>query len=288
MIWRESHLKLTRGRVGRVAVVGCAFALSVGLHPGPALGAGTLEVPQPEFAPPDDASLLSILYASLDVGTADEAADSFSTNTPAEEIAECMRDAGFQYEPIDELAGDPRWTLSAEDYAAQYGFGIVAQELGTYPREPDPNFDYVNSLSEGQRDAYFSAEQSCRGGDSAEGRERYYNAFNVALEQFRGNVAADEQIVDALGEWRGCMAAAGFDYESPQQMTESFYIAMNSSSSEALEGLGAEEVAVAVANVPCEAEYRAVYREVVAGRFDEFKELLDTAYESGAAPDAQG
>src|SRR5665647_915933 len=71
-----------------------------------------------------------------------------------EGIARCMREAGFEYIPDvpDQLSsGDDSWN---EEYAATYGFGISIETAPTAPLVPDPNADYVASLSEQGREAY--------------------------------------------------------------------------------------------------------------------------------------
>ena len=73
-----------------------------------------------------------------------------------EGVAECMREAGFDYIPDvpDQLSsgsGDDSWN---EEYAATYGFGISIETVPTAPLVPDPSADYVASLSEQGREAY--------------------------------------------------------------------------------------------------------------------------------------
>lgn len=245
----------------------------------------TVDARYPEFVPPDDPTLLSLVYANFNIGTAEEVRLSFTTNTPGEDIEVCMVEQGFDYGARDELEGDPRWTMSPEEYAATYGFGIVAQETGAYPSPPDPNAEYVTSLSAGQRDAYFRAEDACRLGPDAEERVRYFNAFAVAFEAFSGEVYLDDRAAEALESWQSCLADAGYQFESPQQMRESFYLRLGSAD---LDELQLEEITMASANVPCESAYKESHRDVVADGFDEFKELLAAAIESGAEPDAQG
>lgn len=269
-----------RRRVRSFAFAVCVGALAFGSGAG-ALGVGVA------FTPPDDAVLLSILYSNLGVGTPEELEQAFSLNTPEAEIAECMSSEGFEYEPGPDLPADPLASLEPAEFAAQYGFGIASQELGLLSAPIDPNFAYINSLSEGQRDAYYATFNECRGWVPGNDRDRYFNALTVAIEEVRGSIETSDPVVEALAVWRSCMASAGYEYESPMAMRESLYAELGSDSPD-LEGLLEREIAIAVANVPCEADYKATYRGAVTDRFDEFKVLLDSALESGAAPDAQG
>lgn len=250
-----------------------------------------VEVPEPPLDGSDsallydDAELLTRLYSLLQAGTAEETDLTLNGRVPQEEIAACMAEANFQYEPEDEMAGNPRWTMQPDDFAAQYGLGIIAVETDVYPRVEDPNLAYMQSLSEGQREAYYSALRECRLGDERDAQLVFFNAESVAIQQFHEVVTADDRVIAATEAWAACMAAAGFDYDEPQQMRQSFYSALNADD---LEALFAEEVAVAVANVPCEAEVIEVRRDVIASRFDEYKALLRSALDSGEVPEGQG
>jgi len=203
-----------------------------------------------------------------------------------------MLAAGFQYveglSPAASVAEDPRRTLSAEEFAAQFGLGVTAYDLGLIPFVADPNLEYRSSLSASQLDSYIRTETSCSGADDPE-QLSMGNALAVAVQQFRESIAADDRMVAAVGTWSGCLAASGFQFGNPQEMLESFYTRMNSRTGEVdLRALFDEEVAVAVANVACFDTYTATYRDVVLARFAQFEGLLATAIASGSAPDAQG
>lgn len=234
-----------------------------------------------------DADLLSRVYSGLEVGTPDEVAAAFTGQVSPNEIASCMAQASFQYEPDDPLAGDPRWTMSPEEFASQYGLGILAQATGQYPSVTGPNQAYVSSLSEGQRVAYTASLDACSTGDVGTDGLRFLNAYQAAFEQYRGLVTTDERVVDATATWSACMAAAGFDYDNPEQMRSTFWDAFSLSGDE-LEQRFNEEIAVAVANLPCEAAYTQTVREVAADRLDEFTTMIQSALDSGEVPDAQG
>src|SRR5665648_648942 len=73
-----------------------------------------------------------------------------------EGVAECMREAGFEYitDVPDQSTSSYGDDTSSEEWAATYGFGISIETVPTEPLVPDPNAEYVASLSEQGREAY--------------------------------------------------------------------------------------------------------------------------------------
>jgi len=234
-----------------------------------------------------------MLYWLMGVGNEQESVISLTVGNAREaDVALCMGDAGFQYQtgptPEDQARFDPRQTMPADEYAASYGFGIAAPELGLTPALPaDPNMDYISSLSQGQSDAYYQTHRVCSS-PAPDDPFRNSNAWNAALEQFRGAADADESVVSAYATWRGCMATAGFDHDTPNSMRMSFYARLSGVDRAGLEQLHIDEVAAATANVSCEAALNATRREVITARSNEFRGLFDAAVTRGVAPEAQG
>lgn len=86
-----------------------------------------------------------------------------------EAVAHCMNEAGFEYVPDVPNASDQTTHDTSpspapgeeEDWAATWGFGISIDTSPLYadasPEVPDPNADYVASLSEAGRQAYDDA-----------------------------------------------------------------------------------------------------------------------------------
>ena len=254
----------------------------------------TQSTPDPAIAGSgEDARLL--LYANalvLQVITREEMVAFLSENVSESEIESCMNAAGFEYVPEqtaeENVAEDIRYSVSPEEYAATYGLGITGWDLGVIPPlRPPRNQATEWAMTDSERNAYNAARGQCGGMFDPERRARS-NAVNIAAEQFRPVVDADPAAVAALAEWQGCMSSAGYDFDTPMQMQESFYARMNGGSGESLESIFDDEVRVAVANVPCESAYTSVRREVITTRFAEFKAFFDSALASGAAPEAQG
>lgn len=242
----------------------------------------------------EDARLLTYAYAlgGLYEISREEAVAFLSENIPENEIESCMNSAGFEYipeqSPEEMIATDIRYSMSPEEYAAKYGLGIVGADLGVIPplREPR-NQTAESAMTASERDAYQASLGQCRGMWDPE-RRSWSNAINVAMEQFRPVVDADPRMATALADWQSCLASAGFDFDSPMQMRESFYARMNTNRTESLEAIFDDEIRVAVANVPCEAGHDAARRQVISERLPELKAIVDAARASGAAPEGNG
>lgn len=72
------------------------------------------------------------------------------------------------------------------------------------------------------------------------------------------------------------MAESGYDYDSPRSMRDWFQAADGD-----LEELLDEEIRVAVANLPCQADYDDSARAAIADHLDEFKSMLQTVEVDG-------
>jgi len=242
-----------------------------------------------------DALLLARLYTLLEVGTRTEAI-AFFEEIAAEEanVADCMLAAGFQYtvmDPTEDVTRLPWYSMPADEFAARYGLGNsgAAGHLRLFDDLRDPAEDDLLNLTSAQRQAYNTAVGECRRSDPNSEAVRASNASELALEQFRELVPTDDRIVAATATWSACLAAAGFEYDSLQEMRNSFGTAAAYSTSRAqLEELFADEVVTAIANVPCQQVFDAAYRDVVLDRLGDFTRLYDTALASGATVDAAG
>lgn len=223
----------------------------------------------------------------------DEMVAFLSTNVPEADVATCMAAAGFDYTPEaapeEQVAGDVRYSMTPEQYAATYGLGITGWELGLIPPiDPPRNQPALSALDEAGRTAFARSEAQCREQfDPDDDRWEWSDAVNVAVDLFRAVIDTDERVLNALATWQSCMAAAGYEFETPMAMRESLYARMNNTD-EALTQIFDDEVRIAVANVSCEADYEAVRRDVITERFGEFQAMFDAALASGASPDAQG
>ena len=185
--------------------------------------------------------------------------------------AECMAALGFEYQPVDYGGGisfDPYAELDVEpgsrEFAEQYGLGMMTffeqeqEAFGPGIEEDfvDPNQEYVESLSDGERDAYFQAlhgdfpeideslseeemneiwEDFVPTGCESEAQREVFGAgffgpgdqsetvqeFWELQEELFQRIEADPRIVDLRTEWQACMSEAGHDFTDEQDMYES-------------------------------------------------------------------
>ena len=157
-------------------------------------------------------------------------------------VAACMRDAGFEYVPLDaggvREAMDSLGTLpgvSDEEYVAQFGYG-----LSTQPENPglatvfgEQNLEIVANLSAADQTAYIRSligenlratfvvllddeNFELAGGCTLAAVEQVFNAEQLSPTYFNpvdALVAADPRFIAAQTEWAGCMREAGFDFD---------------------------------------------------------------------------
>lgn len=141
-----------------------------------------------------------------------------------EKTAECMRDLGFEYEPVDYAAqfgtgGDLQFE-DPEAFGEQYGYGVMYNyelyEVGGGmggPEFVDPNQDYVSSLSPDEQNAYYAAlygepteepidEPSSSAGTvvAAPAPEQQGCSGIANAEVYGQNPADDPEIQQALGD----------------------------------------------------------------------------------------
>ncbi|WP_298459007.1 hypothetical protein [uncultured Cellulomonas sp.] len=164
-----------------------------------------------------------------------------------EAIAACMAEQGFDYTPMD-VASQAGTSMSSDDldvewgtreFAEQYGYGITTNPFGDLeeaaPQEEfvDPNADYVEAMSESEREAFYVAlsgdqvmpegdeefvydwEQSgCQGRAQHEVYEGGQSDPAIAsLEEEMNSVwqrtQEDPRVAEATTTWVSCMGDAG-------------------------------------------------------------------------------
>lgn len=201
-------------------------------------------------------------------------------HTQREELAaKCMRELGWDYKPQpwqdmmypsggeqSEDAGPEYGTL---EYAKQYGYGVVSypgQDDETTEVEPgseeeyiDVNEDYVNSLSDSQREAYHAdlygtgqdpeeldedgnaveptydpSQQGCAGKAYAEqmGEQPYEDPeFKDLIEKMQTEVWGDaennDQMAEVESEWAACMSGKGYSFPTRGKAEEHIYEQLN-------------------------------------------------------------
>jgi len=178
-----------------------------------------------------------------------------------EKIAACMIEQGFEYTPFNPgqiPTFDNEVDRETREYAEENGFGIATgmgemREMSDPTNQPpDPNREYVDSLSEGERDAYFAAlfgpefdrepeldengepdfeamvmrePAGCQGeGNEARASQgQMMMTLMPSLMELESNFNADTRIVALNKDWSACMAEAGFDYAEPSDIFEDVF-----------------------------------------------------------------
>jgi len=240
----------------KLALILTVFAFGIsGCNAVTDTGANTPE-PEPTRAMPLDEYLGPIWSGSL--VEAQQIAYELERDTQ-ELIAQCMHDAGFEFipfvpEPI-ELTPVEQERPDDRDWVTQWGYGLLWSPAGSAQALPavsmpqdDPNYEYVQSLSEAERSAYMIAldgeplvgvpsensgeviitveERGCRGWARAEANSRtplaIWNSDELAplqeavmMMSQAGWVVSELAAINA--DWANCMADAGhLGLERPQ------------------------------------------------------------------------
>lgn len=187
-----------------------------------------------------------------------------------EKIAECMAAEGFEYTPFvfeESVSFAPpaeEEELSENEWKLKYGYGMFAEMLlwedegqEHFGEEmEDPNWEYMDTLSESERMAYEKAlwgdweafdderefdeegneiwvepDWSEIGGCQNIVQQEYYGdrdeAFaeldkelQPAWAQFELWINTDPKVVELRRAWSSCMAEKGYDFESEEDISE--------------------------------------------------------------------
>jgi hypothetical protein len=159
-------------------------------------------------------------------------------------IRDCMKQQGFDYVPVDPFAERAAVTgasrLSDDDFLKQFGYGISTL-WGRGGAQADANQRIRASLSRADRRAYdralwgdnpgatFSAavdsgDFTKLGGCTAKATRTVFGGAQVLtqlqnkLDQLDERIASDQRMVRAVERWSSCMAAAGYQYEEPDDI----------------------------------------------------------------------
>ena len=190
-------------------------------------------------------------------------------------IAQCMQRQGFEYTPVDYSQFDTfdeafdDW--GSDEWVAEWGFGITTQRFSQQQvganlkgwddsqfseaeaEFVDPNQDYVESLSDAERDAYYEAlyggddafpafdeslsdeeieeqmdgfefePQGCEGeAYSSDTTNEFYIEFEDELEDMYERMQADPRIEERNAEIASCVADKGHDYTTMDDVYERF------------------------------------------------------------------
>lgn len=231
-----------------------------------------------------------LLAGLLDGKTFEEA--EFEVQT---KVQECMTALGWEYTAVapgssgggsitdfgdfdpDEFAAISGYgisTLQGDGASATEGGGVVAATGAG--GDTDPNGAYLDSLSPGDRDAYYEdlfgppveVDDASSGGVTGietagcmgEATTIVYGegAFDQLNDQFievDARVQADPRIIGAFAAWASCMTDAGYSYTSPAEPFDDFFSRLEALGQEpdpaALKALQDDEIATAKADRAC-------------------------------------
>lgn len=199
----------------------------------------------PEYEP----GPLEAYFAQIYGGMADEEDADAQMMRIEEATAACMAEQGFEYIPVDYSQMGGGFVTSGDDipwgtkeFAEEYGYGITTSPMQEEMIEEDPeewvdpNQEYVEAMSETEREAYYAAlygEQTYE--EPLEGEEVEYNweeagcsgraqqeanALGVDPEQMSAleedmtamweAMQSDPRMAALNEEWSSCLADAGF------------------------------------------------------------------------------
>ncbi|GAB7191452.1 hypothetical protein NUM3379_21590 [Kineococcus sp. NUM-3379] len=215
-----------------------------------------------------------------------------------ERIAGCMREQGFEYTPditTTSASSTGVWDFSSRQFVSQYGYAVVRKpgQEDAGQRSEDPDAEYLESLSESERDAYqaalygsplsgeelaAAAEGDVDHGPAASGcsGEAYgevtgenpmtsgtHAELSEAISDFYAEQPSWPELAEANSAWSDCMADAGHPGFTAQQDAQTSILAEEGALSaapdvdqEALDDLGEEEVELALADLGCREETR--------------------------------
>jgi hypothetical protein len=134
------------------------------------------------------------------------------------ELKSCMGESGQPYSEMPFDALPPLDQTSPAEYAASEGFGVVASSLAALEQAApeddqsiaDPNFDYVQSLSETDRTTYFETLVRCAevANEATFGPiRRAREAVAPYLEASAEAMQVDARYVEAYAEWGACVSS---------------------------------------------------------------------------------
>lgn len=272
---------------------------------------------------------MQVLYGYADFDEANFERD----HTQREEaIAHCMTERGWEYIPVPFQQGSvtlvtmdpgapqvgPEW--GTVEYAEQYGYGVFSSPDRGPTREPapageqpayvDPNDDYLGTLGDSERDAYYEAlygtmydavEELDENGDPVE-RELDRNEMGCAGEadskvqghqpyedpefaelvelldtEVWGPMEGNEDMAALEAEWSSCMAAKGYTFATRNEAEEHIYGLMDEvfrvqDGQAQQESAQAQEIKQAVADFGCndEIEYDDRHEKILLAAQQKF------------------
>ncbi len=205
-------------------------------------------------------------------------------NEVEQRVAACMREQGFEYTPVDQgqyisfEGPDEELEWGSREWTEKYGFGTSTQRFGQSEVGPDlvgyddsfedemmdvedgfedPNWEYMETLSDGERQAYELAlwgnqpemtedmtdeemealwdawePDGCQNTAWSDNNpeQAFWEEFGTELDDLYERVQADPRVVAALADIEACVIEAGHPWLQDEEQWEYF--------EEKLEGIG--------------------------------------------------
>jgi len=198
-------------------------------------------------------------------------------------IAQCMRDAGFDYQPIEVPEQPIRMNQPSDrDWVMQNGIGLTGDMLESFVQEAsvaDPNEEFVNQLSVSERRAWNEAlwgpplegdisdlgdGGGCQGyswRQITDGDPRFeFEALFDAIAEMRDNIDNSNAMTLVNADYANCMADNGFpEFSSPNNVLSSLLTAAVTDYVEDFRSIATSRVAGTVED-PLAAEWIAEFR----------------------------
>jgi len=142
-------------------------------------------------------------------------------------VGEWMSAAGFEFFVADRATFAPDSADRAYTLLEQFPYDAPAEGIPYAPRVrstiqgPDPNNDYLQSLSPAARVAFVLGAQMPSQGCSADARRQLYRDLETFLvSTYTSNLTfitrfatgADPRVVVAVAKWSTCMSTSGFEF----------------------------------------------------------------------------
>lgn len=195
----------------------------------PPTGGSTLQAPSTTAAEPDSPIDQIIPYLELTDRQRKLVGVEYGRRLEAH-LATCMAGEGFRYIPIDPdqpgLTGTPEGIpSSAEEMAAEYGYGVVLNVRLSYQpittEIDDPNVAIQEELSAAEQEAYRHSYGIC----ATEAVQTYPDPFGSGSEEeawladqlsaIQTAVWEDPRVQQAVDGWSRCMAEQGYEFAHP-------------------------------------------------------------------------
>ena len=181
-------------------------------------------------------------------------------------VADCMREAGFEYEPIEFPRRDRDESLTSREYREQWGFGITTaapqrDDIHTSSGE-NPNQQYLESLNQTGQTAYAARlndpETGCLVVASDRIRESTMEFMRTLPGEIRDlvdgyNSGSAEVLVDAERDWSACMADRGYDFAHRTMMFDAINALIPEDETDPDDDAQSSEIEIALADFDCAA-----------------------------------